>query len=135
MAELKKLQDSQVALVVDDDAITRLLIRRLMERMGFAVVEAADGEIAVREFRLLKPAIVITDVSMPNMDGLAASAEMRKIRNLEDVPIIVMSGIDDRKTIKQAYEIGITEYLQKPINLSQLRNAVSSALPSPQPTA
>jgi len=132
MAASSETQDVPVALVVDDDAITRLLIRRLMEQMGFCVVEAADGEIALGEFRKERPAIVVTDVSMPNMDGLTASAEMRKLGNSEDIPIIVMSGIDDRKVIRQAYEIGVTSYLQKPINLPGLRDAVFSALPSAQ---
>jgi len=128
MACSSESQDGPVALVVDDDAITRLLIRRIVEQMGFTVVEAADGEIAVREFRLVKPTIVITDINMPNMDGLTAIGEMRKIGDSDDVPVIVLSGIDDKKTIKEAYEVGVTEYLQKPINLARLRNAVSSTL-------
>ena len=133
MAELSKTQDSRVALVVDDDATTRLLLRSLMEKMGFAVVEATDGEKALNEFSRTRPTIVITDVRMPNMDGLTASAEMRKLRDSKDIPIIVMSGIDDREVIKRAYELGVTNYLKKPINLSEFRNAVSAALPPADP--
>jgi len=134
MADSSNKADSPVALVVDDDAITRLLIRRLMERMGFAVIEATDGEKALSEFSRARPTIVITDVRMPNMDGLTASAEMRKLSDAKDIPIIVMSGIDDRKVIKQAYELGVTTFLKKPINLSEFRNAVSAALPSADPS-
>ena len=133
MPELSKAKKGRTALVVDDDAITRVLVRRIMEQMNFAVIEAADGEQALQEFTRARPTIVITDIKMPNMDGLAASAEMRKLSNGKDIPIIVMSGVDDRQLITQANDIGVNHFLKKPINLAEFKNAVSAALPSETP--
>jgi DNA-binding response OmpR family regulator len=75
-------------LVVDDDAITRELLREMLERTGHEVREAADGRAGLRELYAATPELVILDVSMPELDGWAT---IERIRDLSDVPVLMLT--------------------------------------------
>ncbi len=105
-----------LVLVVDDDRGTRLLVSRYLEQAGFRVLEAGDGVEALDVLDKNDLEIVLLDVEMPNMDGFTACREFRKHRNGQDLPILMMSGLDDEKSIDRAFESGATDFVIKPVN-------------------
>ncbi len=102
-------------LVVDDDPTMRLLVGEALEPGGIDVEEADDGPSAVRAFRRRPHDLVLLDVRMPGSDGFAVCEEIRKSPGGGDVPIVIMTGLDDLDSIRRAYEAGATDFITKPI--------------------
>lgn len=113
---MNTLAAADKVLIVDDDGTTRLLMRQAMETAGYEVIEAEDGQKAVECLLKYRPSVVLLDVNMPNVDGFSACKQMRKIPGAETLPIIMVTGLDDYESIKQAYDIGATDFITKPIN-------------------
>jgi diguanylate cyclase (GGDEF)-like protein/PAS domain S-box-containing protein len=105
-----------VALIVDDDAMMRLLIRQTLERAGFVCHEALNGAAGLDEFSTLQPDIVLMDVMMPEMDGYEACARLRRRADGGLVPVLMLTGLDDMESINRAYEVGATDFISKPIS-------------------
>jgi predicted signal transduction protein with EAL and GGDEF domain/DNA-binding NarL/FixJ family response regulator len=111
-------------LVVDDDAGGRRLTRATLSKAGFVVIEAADGAQAVDLLRQGLPDLVLMDVSMPVMDGFTACAELRKLPGGARVPVVMMTGLDDVKSIEHAFEVGASDFITKPLNWAILPHRV-----------
>lgn len=109
-------QSAPLALIVDDDAVTRLLARAALEGIGWSVEEAENGLDAVAAVGRLHPHIVLLDVMMPEMNGYAACTAIRKLPGGEHVPVLIMTGLDDYHSITQAYDAGATDFITKPLN-------------------
>jgi diguanylate cyclase (GGDEF)-like protein/PAS domain S-box-containing protein len=104
-------------LVVDDDTAIRELVREALELFQFDVIEARNGAEGVASFTRHKPALVVMDVRMPEMDGFQACAAMRRVPGRASTPILILTGLDDTESIKSAYEAGATDFASKPVNL------------------
>jgi PAS domain S-box-containing protein len=119
-------------LVVDDEPSVRSLAARMVERMGFTVVTAADGLEAVEQFRRHDGdiACVLLDLIMPRLDGVAAFAALRDIR--PDVKIILCSGFNDPEATQRLIVEGANGFLQKPFVYNQLQDALSRAVGTPK---
>ncbi len=113
-----------VVLVIDDDQSVRELTERFLSRKGFEVVTAADGHEGLRLARELHPAAITLDVLMPQLDGWTVLAAIKGDPELADIPVILMTIIDDRT---RGYALGATEYLIKPVNREKLTAALRSA--------
>lgn len=113
--------------LAEDEIVVREGLRNNIawEQYGFTCVgDAADGEMALPLIRQLKPDLLITDIKMPFMDGLALSAFVR--RELPDTHIIIISGYDDFKYAQQAISMGVDEYLLKPITRANMAGILAS---------
>lgn len=107
--------------LVEDEVLIRDGIREIIdwERYGFVFAgEASDGELAWPQIQKLKPDIVMTDIKMPFMDGLMLSRLIKK--ELPQTMVIILSGYDEFSYAKQALEIGVSQYLLKPLSKDQL---------------
>ena len=111
-------------LIVDDELSVRLLAKCCLHKAGFDVEEAEDGPQALSLFSSLKPDLVLCDVLMPEMCGYDVCTAMRKLDGGAHVPIIMLTGLDDMQSIEEAYSVGATEFLVKPINSSLLPRRV-----------
>jgi diguanylate cyclase (GGDEF)-like protein len=111
-------------LIVDDDAGSRLLMRRALERSGFVVSEAADGNAAVAEVEGGHCNAVLMDVEMPVMNGYQACKAIRSRPGGTHLPIMMVTGRDDVASINQSYQAGATDFLAKPINWNLLGHRV-----------
>jgi diguanylate cyclase (GGDEF)-like protein len=111
-------------LVVDDDAASRLLVRATLRRAGLEVDEATDGVQALEQMQAALPDLVLMDVSMPGMDGFRACEELRRLPGGSRVPVVMMTGLDDVKSIERAFEVGASDFLTKPINWTLLAHRV-----------
>lgn len=115
-------------LVVEDDKISRRIIREILSRSGYEVFEAEDGAQGLETFKANKPDLVLTDYQMPVMNGLRVLSE---IRNLQPaVPVIMLTGFGDIALIIKSIQLGAFDFLEKPINTPQLKEVVASALNS-----
>jgi PAS domain S-box-containing protein len=111
-------------LVVDDDAGGRRLTRATLKKAGFEVTEAGDGVQALASIRERMPDLVLMDVSMPEMDGFTACAELRRLPGGGRIPVVMMTGLEDVKSIETAFEVGATDFITKPINWTILAHRV-----------
>ncbi len=109
-------RDTPLALIVDDDAVNRLMARVALESVGWGVEEAETGREALAAFQQLHPDVVLLDIMMPEMDGFAACAALRKLSGGEHTPVLIMTGLDDYDSITKAYDAGATDFLTKPLN-------------------
>jgi CheY-like chemotaxis protein len=105
-----------MVLVVDDDATTRTLVRASLEQLDLSVEEAANGEDALASIDQSPPDLVLLDISMPIMDGLETCRRIRKMKGTGTIPIIMLTGLADADSAKQAASAGATDYVTKPIN-------------------
>ncbi len=113
-----------VVLVVDDDIAVRLLMCESLEQAGMIVKEAENGLEALSAFKRVRPDIVMMDVKMPKMDGFTACSKLRQLPGGGDVSIVMVTGLDDIKSIQQAYDAGATDFITKPVNWPILNHRV-----------
>ncbi|GLR14964.1 hypothetical protein GCM10007907_37540 [Chitinimonas prasina] len=121
------MTDSKTILVVDDDPIVRLLTRNALAA-EYEIVEASDGQEALRLALDSPPNLVLMDIRMPNMDGYEACRQFKSHDELQRIPVLFVSGeigLEDRLS---AYDAGGEDFISKPPNAAELRAKVSMAL-------
>jgi two-component system, response regulator PdtaR len=112
-------------LIAEDEALIRLDLREMLEEEGFDVVgEAADGEQAVTMAKELTPDLVICDIKMPKMDGIAAAGE---ITGQRIAPVVMLTAFSQRDLIERARDAGAMAYLVKPFQKRDLLPAIEMA--------
>ncbi|MGB8510626.1 MAG: response regulator transcription factor [Pyrinomonadaceae bacterium] len=117
--------DKQRILIVDDEPQITRVLRRSLTTHGFDVRVASDGESALQTFGDWSPDLVITDLSMPNMDGLELC---RNLRAVSQLPIIVLSVRGEERTKVQALDAGADDYVTKPFGMDELLARIRAAL-------
>jgi len=115
-------------LVCDDDFTVRFLTRQCLEAEGIIVVEAASGDEAIAIFNRERPDLVFLDVEMPGVSGLDVCREIRTLPHGESIPIMIVTGSDDRQTIDDGFDAGATQYKTKPLNWTLLGRDVQYML-------
>jgi diguanylate cyclase (GGDEF)-like protein/PAS domain S-box-containing protein len=110
-------------LVADDEPTARLLMSAALQKAGFEVSVAADGEEALREFRAHPFDVVMLDVEMPGLNGYQVCTALRQEVG-DDLPIVMVTAMEDTDSIEQAFECGATDFIAKPINWSLIGHRV-----------
>lgn len=123
-------QAKKFFLVVEDFEDSRFMMRRLLEMAGYNVLEASDGEQAVKIAVAARPALILMDLSLPKLDGLAATRQIRQKKGLKAVPIVAVSAHDSPQSRTEALEAGCDEYVTKPIDFDHLTRLLQRLLPS-----
>jgi two-component system, cell cycle response regulator DivK len=116
-------------MVVEDFEDNRFMMRRLLEMSGYRVLEAINGEEAVTTARREHPDLILMDLSLPLLDGLAATRCIRKYEELRHVPIIAVSAHDTTDFHGEALAAGCNDYVTKPIDFDQLEALLTRLLP------
>src|SRR5436190_1347641 len=119
-------------LVVEDFEDSRFMMRRLLEMAGYNVLEASDGEQAVKMAVDARPALILMDLSLPKLDGLAATRQIRQQKGLKRVPILAVSAHDSPESRTEALAAGCNEYVTKPIDFDQLNALLEKFVPQPK---
>jgi two-component system chemotaxis response regulator CheY len=124
-------------LIVEDEAVTRRVIESNLTRAGHPCVVAADGSEAIRVLNTRKDvSLVITDVEMPNMDGLAFMSELRSNREWSQLPVIVVSGHNELETVRKALTFRVRGFVLKPVVPAKLIESVAEVFAGrPRPAA
>jgi len=103
-------------LIIEDNEQNLYLMRFLLEKNGFTVIEATDGRKGIEMALTHKPKAILLDIQLPEMDGYAVARELKKHPEMDDVPIVAVTSyamVGDRETVLAA---GATGYIEKPIN-------------------
>ncbi|HHJ38034.1 MAG: hypothetical protein AXA67_01675 [Methylothermaceae bacteria B42] len=103
-------------LIVDDDDMVRLLTRQALEELNLDIKEASNGVECLQHFKHAQFDLVLLDLKMPEMDGFEVCAKLRQMPGGKDTAILVITGLDDHRSIHRAYELGATDFITKPIN-------------------
>jgi CheY-like chemotaxis protein len=127
-AKMKKQAKPQTVLLVEDTEDNRFMMRRLLEMTGYRVVEAMNGEEAVKLAQAESPNLILMDLSLPVIDGLAATRLIRKLPDLESTPIIAVSAHDTSDFQSEAMEAGCNTYVTKPIDFAELEVLIAKLL-------
>lgn len=114
----------RTVLIVDDFDDTRLLLRTWFERRGFRVIEAENGELAIHRAETESPDLIIMDVQMPKLDGLAATRQIRNVKTLRSVPIVAVSAYGADQFRELALAAGCNEYVSTPFEPTTLETIV-----------
>jgi len=114
----------QKVLVADDRATGRELVRTVLEKSGYQVFEASDGEQAVAEARRIQPDLIILDIHMPGLDGFGVIQKLRGEPRFAAIPIIALTASAMMGDRERAIEVGFTGYITTPIRLAALRAEV-----------
>jgi diguanylate cyclase (GGDEF)-like protein/PAS domain S-box-containing protein len=102
-------------LIVDDDPVTRMLMRQSLRHIELKVVEASNGAEALTQFTEHKPDMILLDVSMPGMNGFQCCEALRKLPGGEECAIVMVTSLDDVEDIEQAFQAGATDFMTKPL--------------------
>ena len=116
---------SEKLLVIDDEPDTILLLKGILEREGYIVFGASNGIEAIQKIRGIQPALVITDMMMPQMDGWQT---IESLHEISDVPIIILSVLNQTDSIIRALELGADDYITKPFDQTEVIARVESVL-------
>jgi DNA-binding response OmpR family regulator len=111
-------------LVVDDEPATRHMLRLFLELFHFTVCEAEDGLDALAKIGAQRPGVVVLDVMMPNLDGIATCKRLRSDPATADLPIIMLSGKTQPAAVEEGLRAGANHYLAKPFAPMELVDAI-----------
>jgi len=112
-------------LVVDDDRSIRLLLVNAFLREDYELEEAANGMQAIEIRQRRMPDLILMDAVMPEMDGFDACQSIRDIPHGADIPVLMITGLEDEESIVKAFASGATDYISKPINFSVMKQRVA----------
>lgn len=126
-------QPAGTVLIVDDAQLNRTILVRSLSNLGYATVEAENGRIALDLLQSLNGPpidVVLLDLLMPELDGYETLARLKADDRLRELPVIVISGVDELDSVVRCIEMGAADYLPKPFNAAILRARVSTSLAS-----
>jgi len=105
-----------VVLVIEDNEQNLYLMRFLLEKHGYTVVAAKDGQTGIQIAKEVSPHIILLDIQLPLMDGYSVARELRRNKAFDNIPIVAVSSyamVGDRE---KALEVGVNDYIEKPID-------------------
>lgn len=115
-------------LLVDDDRQTRLKLSRNLESEGYTVGVAQGGRQALDMLESESFDLIILDILMPEVDGFTVLSQVKATPALREIPVVVISAVDDPESIEKCRQLGAAEYLIKPVSAENLNACVSTVL-------
>lgn len=115
-------------LVVDDERLNRAMLVKLLDRQGFDVVAASDGEEALRLAEKISPDLVLLDIVMPGMDGFEVLHALRLQKDESELPVIMVTGADETSKLVKAFDLGANDFLTKPIDVDAVMARIGTQM-------
>ena len=112
-------------LIVEDEPNLAELLSYNFKKSGFEVRSASNGMKALRLLRAYQPDVILSDILMPDMDGIKMCREIKKIKNLQNVPVIFLTGSNDEYRFISAMDAGGSDYVSKPVSMPFLLKMVN----------
>ncbi|MCG7879652.1 MAG: SpoIIE family protein phosphatase [Candidatus Thiodiazotropha endolucinida] len=119
-------QHNGIALIVEDEVTNRMILKALLKKHGYNVIEAENGAEAIQHFKKQSPDIIFMDVMMPVMDGYEAASEIKRLAGDQFVPIIFLTAMSDEKALARCVEVGGDDFLSKPYSFTVLSAKVKA---------
>jgi two-component system cell cycle response regulator DivK len=121
-------RSTQTIMVVEDYDDTRMLLKAGLESLGYSVLEASNGQEAVDIAERERPDLILMDLDLPILDGIAATQLIRQQSDMDKVPIVAVTAYPMSYTHVKAFAKGCDEYMRKPIDMSELARVVNRYL-------
>lgn len=122
------LEPKFLILVVEDSADNLAMISLDLQQQNYRVVTASNGEDAVKIAAQTNPDLILMDINLPELDGLAATRRILDIETLRDVPVIAVTAFGTEGFQRAAYDVGVAGYLTKPIDLDRMHQLIARLL-------
>lgn len=116
-----------VLIVEDEQSIRELLVRRL-KKEGYATAEASNGHEALRKLKEREYDLVLLDIMMPEVDGYEVLNEIKKSNKLQNIPVIMITALNNIESVQQCMQSGVDEYIVKPFNFTDVREKIHGCL-------
>ncbi|EIJ41976.1 diguanylate cyclase (GGDEF) domain-containing protein [Beggiatoa alba B18LD] len=118
------MADKSTVLIVDDEIVSRYTVEVLLESEGYNLIFAESGEEALRKAEEVVPDLMLLDVMMPGMDGFEVCLHLRTNPKLAELPIVMITALDDRESRLRGIEVGADDFMSKPFDRAELRARV-----------
>jgi len=118
-SDTQKYEERPIVLLADDDPSIRLMVRHVLESEDFDIIEASDGLEAIKAVEKHHPALILLDAVMPGIE---------KEKGYTDIPVMMITGLDDDASVERAYEVGAIDFITKPIKWAVLKHRVKSVV-------
>ncbi|MEO6445425.1 MAG: response regulator [Gemmatimonadaceae bacterium] len=130
LRELGRLADevSCVILIVDDDEFQRELLGQMLQSAGYLLAFAASGLEALKTMRTVRPDLILLDYMMPDASGVEVTRHLRSVSRFATTPVIMITGISDREVVLRSMEVGVADFIVKPVDREILLAKVRRAL-------
>ena len=115
---------SQLILIVEDNRDSRELVVKVLKARGYRIIEAVDGEEALRKLTEERPDLVLMDISIPKIDGLEVTRRIKEQEGLRDIPIVALTAHAMKGDREKALQAGCDGYIPKPISVRELPEQV-----------
>ena len=124
----QEVESKYLILVADDSADSAAMISLYLQHQGYRVLTAGNGEDAIKIASRTLPNLILMDISMPTLDGLGATRRIREDETLRDIPIIAITAFGTEGFQRAAYDVGVSGYLTKPIDLDRMCHLIAHLL-------
>ena len=111
-------------LIVDDASFMRMMLKDILSKEGYAIIEAVDGKDAVEKYKIEMPDIVTMDITMPNMTGIESLKEIKKLDS--HAKVIMCSAMGQQNMVIEAIQAGAKDFIVKPFETERVKNAIKS---------
>ncbi len=118
----RRSRKAPLLLVVDDESLSRQMLCAVLKKEGYQAAEAEGGIQALKLFLQLRPDIVLLDAKMPGMNGFETCAQLQKLPQGKETPVLIVTALGDDDSVKKAFLAGASDYVTKPVNLVLLRH-------------
>ena len=122
------LEPKFLILIVDDSADNLAMISLDLQQQNYRVVTASNGEDAITIASQTNPNLILMDINLPELDGLAATRRIRDIESLREVPVVAVTAFGTEGFQRAAYDVGVDGYLTKPIDLDRMHQLIARLL-------
>ena len=122
-------RESPLILLADDDQSTRILLRLILKKDGYQVIEVENGQECLAAWQKHQPDMILLDAMMPVMDGFDCCQQLNQIEADElKIPVLMITGLNDKESVDRAFAVGATDYITKPIHPPVLRQRLARIL-------
>jgi len=122
------LEPKFLILVVDDSADNLAMLSLDLQQQNYQVVTASNGEDAIKIATQTNPNLILMDINLPELDGLAATRRIRDIETLREVPVVAVTAFGTEGFQRAAYDVGVDGYLTKPIDMDRMHQLIARLL-------
>jgi len=119
---------AQLILIAEDDPAQRLILKTVLEKEGYRILEANNGLEAISQYKKYNPQMVLLDAVMPELDGFEACRQIRALEGGRDVLILMITALTDDESVRHSFEVGAADFISKPICWSALTGRVKHLL-------
>ena len=126
-SDTQKYEERPIVVLADDDPSIRLMVRHVLESEDFDIIEASDGLEAIKAVEKYHPALILLDAVMPGIDGFTTCQQIKE-KGHTDIPVMMITGLDDDASVERAYEVGAIDFITKPIKWAVLKHRVKSGV-------